>query len=452
MRCVLLLAATVLLLGACGSPTLALPTPTRAPAVVRRATPARDTRQFLSRPAQIASFPAQIYRVSIGVHPVNGWPAVGMMTRFGESDTPIQVYARVFDPQGQAWGPTLQLDTGDSSCGMDANGTVVVGVLADRTVVAVWGNDGSRDGGIWSSETRDYGRTWSTPTRIATGGNIVLSIATDDAGRAVALATGYLRSGDTVLARTLLMTRSGPGVWDVTLLAVPAIDGAVALADGRAVALVATKRDDAIVAVTRDLTGGSWQAQTIRVDGALDAPGDERADGFFWHVNAVAFTRQLPDDTLQDGALFTWTRRDRGDVYALLTRDAGRSWGPIRRIVQDLPGRTVRYAAPGYDASADRAIALWTCCDDANPTHYASWGTLGGAWRELSGPIISGAARAGWTSSAQPPASRAIWLVWVENDSQVMVRTLETNALVPVGQYPAATPEPTEAPVWEIVP
>src|SRR6185295_14037402 len=93
-----------------------------------------------------------------------------VMQRFSLSSDPIQSFVRVFNPISGKWGPAQQVDIGESSNGMDRNGSTVVGITGDRTVLAVWGGSDKAEayeGGLWTSASRDFGATWSTPTRIA---------------------------------------------------------------------------------------------------------------------------------------------------------------------------------------------------------------------------------------------------------------------------------------------
>ena len=123
-------------------------------------------------------------------------------------------------------------------------------------------------------------------------------------------------------------------------------------------------------------------------------------------------------------------------------------------------GIHVAWVAPAYDPAANRLLAIWTCCGDANfapdeSTHYASWSVPGsGVWSpgQVPGrtepliPVVLGS-RSAWNSvAAHSINARSVWVGWVEQGNQINVRTLNLNQIIPAGAYPTPTPRPSATP------
>jgi hypothetical protein len=117
-----------------------------------------------SDPHATFQLPGTTFDVRVAVHPTQGWPAVAVLQRFNEGSDPIQAFVRVLNPQSGQWSAAQQVDTGESSNGMDRFGAALVGITGDGVVHAVWGgSDGEATspdaGGIWTSASSDYGTT-----------------------------------------------------------------------------------------------------------------------------------------------------------------------------------------------------------------------------------------------------------------------------------------------------
>jgi hypothetical protein len=160
--------------------------------------------------------------------------------------------------------------------------------------------------------------------------------------------------------------------------------------------------------------------------------------------------------------IFTWTGASASGAYALTSLDSGQSWGLVEPIVYDgrdpnHGGASVIWVAPAYDPAANRLLAIWTCCGNADfvpeeSTHYASWSVPGsGVWSpgqvpSRSAPLIPVilGSRSAWNSVAAHSANaRSVWVGWVEQGNQINVRTLNLNQIIPVGAYPTPTPRPS---------
>jgi hypothetical protein len=140
---------------------------------------------------------------------------------------------------------------------------------------------------------------------------------------------------------------------------------------------------------------------------------------------------------------------DRPGLFAMTSLDAGRSWGEVEAIHTPPADQATLFAPLAYDPVADRLVAIWTCCADARwdvvpSTHYARWSVPdSGVWLPAASndpPLALGSRVAAQTVAAQPANSRRTWLAWVEQQQRIEVRSLALNQLIPVDQYPAATP------------
>ena len=175
-----------------------------------------------------------------------------------------------------------------------------------------------------------------------------------------------------------------------------------------------------------------------------------------WQAHHLSFTRLLPSGQVSTGLIFTWSDAERAHAYSVTSLDGGLSFGPVVPIVLDdtAAGTGAQapavFAAPAYDPVADRLIAIWTCCTEAQyervgVTHYASWSVPGSAtwFPPLGGgrvPSILGSRSAHRTATAQAPMSRWTWVAWVEGPNEITVRSYDLNKIVPSNHYPTPTP------------
>lgn len=140
-------------------------------------------------------------------------------------------------------------------------------------------------------------------------------------------------------------------------------------------------------------------------------------------------------------------------MYALTSLDGGVSWGGIESIlVFGTSGAKTLYDALAYDPAADRLVAFFTCCGDANwewveATHSARWSRPGsGSWQTPAGedpqqlvPLALASRAAAQTVTAQAPGSRTTWIAWIDTLNRIEVRSVELNRIIPIDQYPTPT-------------
>ena len=108
--------------------------PTTAPSAQPSPVPAppayatMEPKRWLGGSDPYATFqlPGVTFDVRVAVHPTQGWPAVAVMQRFNEGSDPIQAFVRVLNPQSGQWSTAQQVDTGESSNGMDRFGAALV--------------------------------------------------------------------------------------------------------------------------------------------------------------------------------------------------------------------------------------------------------------------------------------------------------------------------------------
>jgi hypothetical protein len=405
------------------------------------------------------------YAIDLAVHPTEGWPIVGVLQRLNLTTDPIQAFVRVYNPRTRTWSVAQQVDVGAASSGTDRFGSIVVGVTGDRAVHAVWGSSDD-DGGLWASSSTDFGAHWSVPQRIATNCWFANAMATTPDGQIVVEASCYDRR-DAPRPRATLIFRTADGAWlPQESTDVPGWFGSVALAgDGRdalATAFVTAKgaglNEQVIYILSKYLVnrGAPWQIRQIAVE-PLGVPAGEAGESH-WHPRALAFSRPSPDGSVRTGIIFTWSGQYRASAYALVSLDGGLTFGPIVPIVfypghVQETGRDIAWSAPAYDPAADRLVAFWLCCANAQQqpgsasTHYASWSVPGATrWNTPHGPlgdselipILTGARSAVTTVSAQAPTTRWAWLAWIEQSNQVTVRSFNLNTIIPSDQYSAA--------------
>jgi hypothetical protein len=390
--------------------------------------------------------PGRAYALDLAVHPTENWPAVAVMHRQSMLQEPIQLFVRVYDPTGQRWNTAQQVDLGESSAGQDRNGSIQLAITGDRAVHAIWGAS-DEDGGIWHSQSGDSGQIWSAPVRIASECTSVQdAAATVDGQLAVLAICGRLPTHPTLIVRRADGSWQPPHTFD----AVPASFGALVLSgDGPTahLAAIATAHGDGqpvetVALIHGELATQDWQITTrdIAVSGS-----------YYYRHRALAFTRTF---TATDGTtsaeqdvVFAWKGQYSPSLYALLSRDGGRSFGPVQSIVggahfsgrAEASDQEPAFVAPAYDPTHDRLAAIWTCCGDhqqAQPaTHYASSSPVGvDAWQptapEGAIPLVLGSRSAGDTATAQAPNSGDVWVAWVEQLKRIEVRSAPASALI----------------------
>jgi hypothetical protein len=381
-----------------------------------------------------------------------------VLQRFNEGSDPIQAFVRVLNPQSGQWSTAQQVDIGASSNGMDRFGSALIGITGDGAVHAVWGASDD-DGAIWTSTGTDFGATWSAPQRLLTNCLAALDMATTPSGQIVILANCATERE----ARAAIVIRLENGSWlPPQYIPVDAWSGAIAVAgdrqDLRITALALPfAHDNATIGhlIGKYLADpGPWHIRAVPLvpTGVAD-PGDLR-----WQPHHLSITRLHPDGQVSTGLIFTWSDAERAHAYSMTSLDGGLSFGPAAPIVIDDAGSGTGseapavFAAPAYDPIADRLVAVWTCCHEAQyarvpVTHYASWSVPGSElWTPINGinrvPTILGSRSAHRTATAQAPMSRSTWIAWVEGPNQITVRSFDLNAIVPADQYPTPTPWP----------
>jgi hypothetical protein len=438
-----------------GAPTL-IPYPTPLP--TRPAYPTMEPQLIHggSSGQTVLQLPGVLLTIDLAVHPTEGWPAVAALLWPGVTRDPRQAFVRVMDPRTQIWGPAQQLDVGPASSGTDRFANVVLAITGDRAVHAVWGasdadhTDGDPPSAIWASASTDLGRTWSAPRRIATHCFIPADMAATADGQIVVLAV--CPTLDDRAVEPAMIVRSADGVWGAAQrLGVPIwyySEGSVAIvgggAEAHAVALVlAGEATPTAILISRRLSDAAgWQVEQHPV-----ALPDGQPPGLrMWHPRSLVFARHQAGGATQPGIAFVWTGAEVAGAYALVSLDGGRTWGPIEPIVWPAygDGRVITFVAPAYEPVADRLVALWTCCADAQwqvveSTHYASWSTPGsGVWHTHASaaaaspvPLVLGSRVAHDTAAAQAANSRSAWVAWVEQQYQLVARTLDLNQIVP---------------------
>jgi hypothetical protein len=225
-------------------------------------------------------------------------------------------------------------------------------------------------------------------------------MATTPSGQIVILANCHISGSST--PHTTFLIRDSAGSWlPPQTVAVESWNGAVAVAgDGPNLRMTALTMPFARnVPTVGHLIGkyladpGPWQVRDVPlIPAGVTDPGDLR-----WQAHHLSFTRLLPNGQVSTGIIFTWSDAERAHAYSLTSLDGGLSFGPVAPIVLDdtATGTGAQapavFAAPAYDPVADRLIAIWTCCMEAQyervgVTHYASWSVPGSAlWTPLLG-------------------------------------------------------------------
>jgi hypothetical protein len=285
-------------------------------------------------------------------------------------------------------------------------------------------------------------------------------MATTPSGQIVILANCHNPGSNT--PHTTFLIRDSNGAWlPPQTVAVDSWNGAIALAGDRehlrmtALTMPFARNN----ATTGHLIGkyladpGPWQVEDVPlVPAGVPDPGMMR-----WQAHHLSFTRLLPNGQPTSNLIFTWSDAERAHAYSITSLDGGLSFGPVVPIVVDntVPLDTgsrapAVFAAPAYDPIADRLVAIWTCCQEAQyervpVTHYASWSVPGSVlWTPLLGldriPTIIGSRSAHRTATAQAPMSRWTWVAWVEGPNQITVRSFDLNKIIPASHYLTPTP------------
>lgn len=405
--------------------------------------------------------PNTVLATDLAAHPTDGWPAVASVVWSGTRD-PERVLVSVYQPHAGLWIPARQVDVGESHLGRYVR-TAQVAITGDGGVHVVWGmsdpdfRDGDPPVGVWASQSADGGESWSAPRRLTTTCRRVNDVAASTDGWVAVL---LICEDGSRASRPAVVVRQPDGAWRA---AEPLpfgswyySEGAITIVgegqDARAVGVVLTGRGGAPLAnvVSKRLAdGGSWQVETLPAAPPMARPDGER----MWHPQALAYDR--PDG--RTAITFTWTEADAATAYALTSLDGGQTWGQAEVVAQASAPETIVAVAPAYDPAADRLAAVWTCCgydqwSVQGTTHYASWSAPGsGEWRpagreDTAGPrvpLVLGARSAFETVSAQAAGSRMTWVAWIEQQRQVVVRSLPLNQIIPAGEYPPSTPLPT---------
>ncbi len=391
--------------------------------------------------------PGRQFDVKLAVHPTEGWPALVTMSRFVASTDPMQITARVYNPHTGTWNVAQQVDVGASSAGQDRFGSAVIGITGDRTVHVVWGSSDEGQQRIWTSQSTDFGVSWSEPVVIATGCWQPVDMATSVDNQIAVLLACYP-------GRPSVVVRRGNGTWlPQQWPGTKGQFGAIRIvgegSDARAVAVMSELQDTRQVDILskRLSDGGAWQVQMRRVPSLPNVP-----PALLWQQEAVLFPRP---NSATPGILVTWPGFEASIAYALTSLDGGQTWGEVETIVASTQGARVNRVVPAYDAAADRLVAIWTCCGNPKEesSHYASWSVSGsGLWSPALAPdlanavpLVLGARAADDMSAAQALNSRTTWLAWVEREHQIEVRSFDLNKVVPVDQYPQPTPTATRS-------
>ncbi len=414
------------------------PLPTRPPF----ATQAAEAWNLGSAARVTMELPGGVDQLDLAVHPVENWPVVGLLHGPGLSDAPQTAMVRVMNPATGRWGNTQQVDRGHAAIGPGGYGGMAVEVTGDGSVHAVWGRQT-----IWHAQSSDYGETWSTPERLATGCWGVQDLAASPDGQLVVVtrcpehATFIVRRADT----TWLPPRSVPYVIGMAQVVIVG-DGAAATA----VALLSCPGDNPRrlhIASTR-LDQPDWRLQTID----LHLPDNVAPGAWFANLRGLVISRQGTDMPL-----FTFGATNANNAFALYALNGTTDW-QFEPVVWQPPFDPeeeahaqdgLDYVAPAYDPLADRFVALLVCCKPTRfirreATHYANWSVPGSAvWQPGAAAgdqgilVMSGAISASDTVTAQARNSRTTWLAWREQLNQVVVRSLDLHLVVPQDQYPA---------------
>lgn len=420
------------------------PWPTRPPVPTRT----DADRQFPVVDRQsLMLLPNPILGMALAVHPTEGWPVVAAVdVPFGQRGAVPRVFVRVYDPARGGWQPTQHVSTNASAPVLGR--TVAVAVTGDGAIHAVWGITDFPAMGLYASTSRDRGQTWSAPHLLGSY-RAVLDVAATLDNHLFVLALRHEESADVDV-----ISRTPDGVWQPRQ-SVPT-NGAtwassagalLVVGDGvpgvqRALVAALTAGNNRVV-ISRQILGESTWTTQIRTVG----------QEILWTIRGVSV--DLPDATGGMASVVGLQMNPRfgaGGVYALTSRDGGVQWGEAEEVVR-ADGTTIEAVAVAADPVAQAWISVWACCagglwGNGENTHFASWRALDDpAWQPASFaervPLVSGGAAVGSVAIAQPRNLPMVWMAWVENAHEVMIRTLAMNRIVPASAYPTPTPMPT---------
>jgi hypothetical protein len=349
----------------------------------------------------------------------------------------------------------------------------VVGITGDDTVHVVWGGSDEGSAGLWTSQSTDYGETWSAPLRIATSCYFANAMATTASGWIVVQATCFTGGRADPQPDSTLIVRREDGTWlPPSSTGVPGWFGTVKIAgdgpDALATALITSHgagQDTHVAYLIRKYlrNAGGWEVTTRRI--APLGIAEAEAGEYHFNLQSLAYPRHYGDGTVRTGITFMWSGRRRASAYALSSFDGGRSWGEVEPIVSyegnsEETGRRIEHVVPAYDVVADRLLAIWVCCGDPrehqSATHYASWSVPGsGVWHaslqaKADDPpdlapdqpvqLALGGRSVSDMAATLASNSRKTWIGWIEDRQEIKVRSFELNQMIPVDQYPTPTP------------
>lgn len=406
-----------------------------------------------SSPQTLLELPGSLFHVDIAVHAADGWPAMVVVQKdFEDRDQHRRLFARVYSPSGEAWGPAQQINLPPSDEGNGNYGGAAIGISGNGTVHVAWGGAFTPNQPVYYSASSDYGATWSPPKVVANGCyNVQDLVATVDNRVAILAlcggAGGALQPG--------IMVQRPDGTWlPRDVLGVNGRWGSmVVVGDGKEsqlVGLVTAAGDSRNGTVFRRRID-SQEAWTTTPVNLTSPASDPQASNYLFR--GLAFRR--PNSTA--GVIFTWSMYPANAIYAITSLDSGRSWGPVETIVAyegspsvgTIQALDARHSAPAYDVQADRLLVVWTGRDLATPfpqlgTHYAAWSqpashswnatTPVGSLEQLI-PLETGAERASFIATAQAGNGSYLWLAWIEAFGRVRVRSLDMNLVVPIDEY-----------------
>jgi hypothetical protein len=434
------------------------PRPTEPPYPTRTAL----LRDPVSQATELLRLPNAVLALDVATHPIINAPVVAAIDIPVLNKDTARVFVRAYDSRTGVWTTGQNVDLPGTHPGSRFR-SVATAITPDGTIHVVWGATDYPALEIYAAASRDVGRTWSQPTRLAGGMVGVLDVATSATSNdvfvlamqrdpAVAPVSFVYDAGQWSERTVLPLDRAWYGSGGSLVISG---DGP----DATLVALVTANPDvpRTVYMLRRPLSGGAWE-----LVGSRTIP-DDTAGSITRAVRGVAYTLQNASGQAIAGVTFTFTLADYPSAYAVTSLDGGQSWGAAEPIVhygvpaQGSAGPLVLAVAPAFDAAAQRVVTVWSCCADATwgnveASHSASWSTpSSGLWTPDQGPgqqaqrvaLISGAAGAGLTGLAQARNSRIGWLAWVEDGNQVWARTLSLNTIIPVERYPAPTVVPT---------
>lgn len=447
-----------------GAPTL-VPWPTALPTPVPHPTLEPEPILGGSDMRTLMQLPGIVHHLDIAVHPSQGWPAV-ITTQHGwqgwDDADHRRIYVQVYNPRAKMWGQAQQVNLPPEDGNANYGGAAIA-ITGDGVVHVAWGGAFTPGKPVYYTNSSDYGRTWSTPTQIGHDCYHVQDMAATSDGQIVVLALCTPVEGDFKVWPGLIQ-RKADETW-LPPAEFPHVDGrwgSLVLtgegAEARAVAMFTHHGYQDANIIQKQLIADQWQIQRTSV---APPAGTVNPDGTYYLNRGIAFRR--PNGEF--GVIFTWSVYGGNAIFAITSLDGGRTWGPVETVVAHAAGTEgnspppldSRWSTPAYDVLSDRLIVVWVGRDVTTPypqaaTHYASWSVPGSrTWSpaQLPGnyqpliPLVSGAERASTTASAQTGNASYFWLTWIDAMQIIKVRSVDMNLIIPVDQYPVATPRPT---------